>query len=73
MASFFIFAKAESHANFQQVCEINQVVTNNATDSVRDRLAALIADRWQEINGAGIVEFRNAQDAVLIRVTTPNP
>lgn len=71
MAKFYIFAKAVSHTEFEQIAEIDQVVVNAATDDVRNNIAAHMAERWAQDNGAGIIEFRNDQAAILIRITRP--
>lgn len=70
MAVFEIWGKGVNQSDFQRMCEINQIVTTE-TDNTRDQIAALVASRWLEQNGDGIIEFRNAAGAVLIRLAQP--
>jgi hypothetical protein len=70
VAKFTIWGKAVSKAAFERFCEIDQVVTAS-TDTVRDEIAGRVAARWLEANGDGIIEFRNASDVVLVRLTQP--
>ena len=70
MAKFSIWAKADVHPSFERVCEVDQVVVTG-TDNVRDQISSQIASKWMEENGNGMIEFRNAADAVLVRITRP--
>lgn len=71
MPKFYIMAKAASHTEFEMVAEIDQIVVNTATDLVRNDIAAIMAERWTEENGPGLIEFRDSGAVVLLRITRP--
>lgn len=69
MPTFRLFGKPVSHADFEQLAEIEQISTTVPVETI----LSLLASRWLDKNGDGVVELRNTTGTVLIRLTQPFP